>query len=923
VSPNDALQFEAEIDAALGTGDVDRAEVASERYCRAAAGETKAGEPARSPGFRAAYLAAQVSLSAGRLAQTVERLTPLVAVAHRLPDDLAARVRLFLAEALARLHRGAEARPLLRDVPAGLLARHPLLQLRALRIRLWLGEVTRLEDDLARCLRALEARGDTANGALLLCEEGRAWESAGDLERAERCWRRAEEASRPLGGDPIRADVLLQLGRLDHLRGRLPAALERYDEALAGAATGAQAMELRLRRLLVLLDVNQWPRARALADALLGGVPPEGLPEELRPLAALVRALLQGDVPPAPTDEQQAYAAASRGDAEAARALYLQALAAAPSPERQARLALALGLLALGQDERTDARSWLRQAEELGREHGLPEVLWRALQARGQVAAEWDGDEDEARRLFDDAVVISEVQAGQFRHGSDAVLYRQQCGGAARQLLRAACRRGDAAEVFRRQELDRGRLLLDVWRGAAAPAGLGDFFSRRDVTDLERRLADCEDELRGVPAAPEAAERRRTVLREREELKVRLDHLCLDFLRDRSRRGGAALPVLPTLAALPASLPPGTLFVAPALLDDELYLLTAARDGPARVVRAGPSAARLPEALDGLRGCLAGQLARYSAGLSLGRRERAELDARLDELGKGPLGDVLSRALAACSSPPRRLLWVPDGPLHGLPVHALRLRRDRYLIEDVEVAGTFSGALLVYQAQTRARARGPFGPALVVTETAEKLPEAAREGEGVAASFLRHRVLHGAAATRAALRRRLGWARVVHFACHAHFDIEHPLAAHVALPSGDVLRALEWLTEPVDGLPLVTLSACRSAAVAPLLGHEVFGLVTGLLGGGVRAVLAGLWPVADREALPLVWRFYRHRLTADLATALARAQRESLAAPDASPLYWAAFALFGDPAAVPAPGRLTRWLARWRQARHARRFPVP
>jgi hypothetical protein len=137
------------------------------------------------------------------------------------------------------------------------------------------------------------------------------------------------------------------------------------------------------------------------------------------------------------------------------------------------------------------------------------------------------------------------------------------------------------------------------------------------------------------------------------------------------------------------------------------------------------------------------------------------------------------------------------------------------------------------------------------------------------------------------------------------------------------LRALEWLEESVDGLPLVTLSACRSAEVAALLGHEVFGLVTGLLGGGVRAVLAGLWPVADREILPLMWRFYNSRLTCDLATALAQAQRETLTASDASPLFWAAFALFGDPAALPAPGICWSGPARLWQRWHARRFPLP
>jgi hypothetical protein len=71
-----------------------------------------------------------------------------------------------------------------------------------------------------------------------------------------------------------------------------------------------------------------------------------------------------------------------------------------------------------------------------------------------------------------------------------------------------------------------------------------------------------------------------------------------------------------------------------------------------------------------------------------------------------------------------------------------------------------------------------------------------------------------------------------------------------------------------------------------------------------------------------MWRFYRHRLTCDLAGALALAQREALTDPDSSPLFWAAFALFGDAEALAAPGRWWLWWARWRQRRHARRFPV-
>jgi hypothetical protein len=67
-----------------------------------------------------------------------------------------------------------------------------------------------------------------------------------------------------------------------------------------------------------------------------------------------------------------------------------------------------------------------------------------------------------------------------------------------------------------------------------------------------------------------------------------------------------------------------------------------------------------------------------------------------------------------------------------------------------------------------------------------------------------------------------------------------------------------------------------------------------------------------------MWSFYRHLLLEPLPSALARAQREALARTDGSPLFWAAFALFGDADAARPALRPWRWLARWRQRRHAR-----
>src|SRR5262249_39731957 len=148
--------------------------------------------------------------------------------------------------------------------------------------------------------------------------------------------------------------------------------------------------------------------------------------------------------------------------------------------------------------------------------------------------------------------------------------------------------------------------------------------------------------------------------------------------RDRSRRDHAALPALPEVADLQRALPAEALWAAPVLAGDEVYLLAVSRDEPPRVVRGAGPASDQVESLAGLRGCLVGQLARYRSGLRLGPHERAELDERLEAVGRGPLGTALSAALGEPPARWRRLYWAPDGPLHGLPVHALR-RRGRYL----------------------------------------------------------------------------------------------------------------------------------------------------------------------------------------------------------------------------------------------------
>ncbi len=84
-------------------------------------------------------------------------------------------------------------------------------------------------------------------------------------------------------------------------------------------------------------------------------------------------------------------------------------------------------------------------------------------------------------------------------------------------------------------------------------------------------------------------------------------------------------------------------------------------------------------------------------------------------------------------------------------------------------------------------------------------------------------------------------------------------------------------------------------------------------------MVAGLWPVTDREALPLMVSLYRHLMTHSPAEALAFAQREALTAPDSNPIMWSVFALFGDPRSIPPPFPGLQWLARLRQGWYRRR----
>ena len=109
---------------------------------------------------------------------------------------------------------------------------------------------------------------------------------------------------------------------------------------------------------------------------------------------------------------------------------------------------------------------------------------------------------------------------------------------------------------------------------------------------------------------------------------------------------------------------------------------------------------------------------------------------------------------------------------------------------------------------------------------------------------------------------------------------------------------MEELFRAVDlqGVNLVTLSACQTALGERNEGDEIVSLMRAFFYAGSPAVVSTLWRVDDRATAFLMKVFYERLLAgASYAEALRTAQLEtSLQSGWDDPYYWAAFTLAGD-----------------------------
>ncbi|AKC85895.1 CHAT domain-containing protein [Pseudoxanthomonas suwonensis] len=266
--------------------------------------------------------------------------------------------------------------------------------------------------------------------------------------------------------------------------------------------------------------------------------------------------------------------------------------------------------------------------------------------------------------------------------------------------------------------------------------------------------------------------------------------------------------------------------------------------------------------------------------------------------GARQIGDLLIPPLGL--EPGTRLIIVPHGSLHYLPFQALRPRGE-YLIQGHPIAIAPSISIA---AQLAAR-DGRVEPTLVAFGNPDVAPEYAlpaseEEVKKLAALFPRTTLYLNDAATKTRFRESAGSARLLHVAAHAEADRVDPLYSRILLANEDgrqsFLEAHEVLALDMDGVALVTLSACESGLGRIAAGDEVLGFSRAFLSAGSSALILSLWPVADDATEVLMTTLYGELAKGtDVQSAMRDAQLALLSRQEFEhPFFWAPFNVIGN-----------------------------
>jgi CHAT domain-containing protein len=235
----------------------------------------------------------------------------------------------------------------------------------------------------------------------------------------------------------------------------------------------------------------------------------------------------------------------------------------------------------------------------------------------------------------------------------------------------------------------------------------------------------------------------------------------------------------------------------------------------------------------------------------------------------------------------KHVVFVPHGPLHFLPFHALR-NGEEYLCDAYTVSYAPSATVFALcQEKTTSQKRN----SLVLGIPDERAPLILSEVQSVSAMLPQAELFVGPQATAQVLRERGLETGILHIATHGIYRQDNPMFSGIKL--GDGYLNLYDLYQMRLGAKLVTLSGCATGMNSVSEGDELLGLQRGLFCAGASSLLLSLWDVHDQSTAQLMQEFYRGYVDSGEMVSSLRAAMRKIREQNPHPYFWAPFVLVG------------------------------
>jgi len=561
----------------------------------------------------------------------------------------------------------------------------------------------------------------------------------------------------------------------------------------------------------------------------------------------------------------------------AARAI--ESLREIPSAKALGISVIAEALLELG--NRSEARHYLKEAEAITAELGIPDLTIRIERLLGQMAR-LDQRPQEAEQHFKQAIerlegVRASLNVDEFKSaylGDKLEVYGD--------LVDVLLDLRHPREAFEYAERAKSRALLDLLiRGGESLYTVTD----PEIKRINQELLQVRQQLNEHFLAAEAAQASETRSGHREKMMA-LEERVTQLIRELERLQPEAAMIGQAQAfrlhELQQVLEPGTVL---------LEYFHSQRDLTAFVVEG--------EHVEVVRGLgTLEQVQQHVEQLEffLSRVAQGGIMLKIygEEALKRSVDDQLLALYQILIEPlplkleGQPLVVVPHGILHAVPFAAL-YDGGQYLIDRAEVS--FSPSAAVY-AVCRKRIRHDQGSLVAFAVPVENIPQVIQEVEQISQIAEAPRKFVGEAATLQNFFQAAPEAGVLHIATHGAFRPDNPMFSGLRMADGWLAaRDLYNLRLNAD---LVVLSACETGLAKQASGDELMGLARGFLYAGAPCLIASLWPVRDDATAKFMTTFYSNlRAGMPVASALRRAQL-ALREQYHNPYFWSAFTATGD-----------------------------